>query len=291
MYIHTHIILVQTAVGVYVHVYTCIYYTGADCSGRVCIYMYILYWCRLQWACMYIHACIYYTGADCSGCRLQWACMDIHVYIILVQTAVGVYGYTCIYYTGADCSGCVCIYMYILYWCRLQWACMYIHACIYYTGADCSGRVWIYMYILYWCRLQWACMDIHVYIILVQTAVGVYVYTCIYYTGADCSGRVCIYMYILYWCRLQWVQTAVGVDCSGCVCIYMYIHVRESDCLGCAVLLCLVVCLTLLASFFLPSHLSLNMYIIYWCRLQWTCMHVHQVAWGGCGLKPGVGVA
>ena len=36
---------------------------------------------------------------------------------------------------------------------------------------------------------------------------------------------------------------------------------RKSDCIGCAVLLCLVVCLTLLASFFLPSHLSLNMYV------------------------------
>ena len=33
---------------------------------------------------------------------------------------------------------------------------------------------------------------------------------------------------------------------------------RTCDCLGCAVLLCLVVCLTLLASFFLPSHLSLQ---------------------------------
>ena len=55
----------------------------------------------------------------------------------------------------------------------------------------------------------------------------------------------------------------------------MYVHVhgfeshlrqlifsRKSDCLGCAVLLCLVVCLTLLASFFLPSHLSFkNMYV------------------------------
>ena len=71
--------------------------------------------------------------------------MDIHVYI---------------YYIGADCSGRVWIYMYIY---------------IYYIGADCSGRVWIYMYILYWCRLQWVCMDIHVYIILVQTAVGVYI--------------------------------------------------------------------------------------------------------------------
>ena len=36
---------------------------------------------------------------------------------------------------------------------------------------------------------------------------------------------------------------------------------RKNDCLGCAVLLCLV-CLTLLASFFLPSHLSFkNMYM------------------------------
>ena len=33
------------------------------------------------------------------------------------------------------------------------------------------------------------------------------------------------------------------------------VFLRKSDCLGCAVLLCLVVCLTLLASFFLPSHL------------------------------------
>ena len=36
---------------------------------------------------------------------------------------------------------------------------------------------------------------------------------------------------------------------------------RKSDCLGCAVF-ALFVCLTLLASFFLPSHLSFkNMYI------------------------------
>ena len=42
------------------------------------------------------------------------------------------------------------------------------------------------------------------------------------------------------------------------------ILLRKSDCLGCAVLLCLVVCLTLLASFFLPSHISLK--------------HVHIVA-------------
>ena len=43
-----------------------------------------------------------------------------------------------------------------------------------------------------------------------------------------------------------------GVDCTYMY-MYMYIHgfefhPRKSDCLGCAVLLCLVVCLTLLAS-------------------------------------------
>ena len=36
------------------------------------------------------------------------------------------------------------------------------------------------------------------------------------------------------------------------------IFLRKSDCLWCAVLLCFVICLTLLASFFLPSHLSLK---------------------------------
>ena len=40
------------------------------------------------------------------------------------------------------------------------------------------------------------------------------------------------------------------------------IFLRRSDCFGCAVLPCLVVYLTLLASVFLPSHLSL------------TCIHV-----------------
>ena len=47
--------------------------------------------------------------------------------------------------------------------------------------------------------------------------------------------------------------------------IYLHMHMflRNSDCLGCAVLLCLVVCLTLLASFFLPSHLSLKNYYSY----------------------------
>ena len=56
------------------------------------------------------------------------------------------------------------------------------------------------------------------------------------------------------------------------------IFLRKSDCLGCAVLLCLVVCLTLLASFFLPSHLSLkhvynSLYTVYsilgMCYILW----------------------
>ena len=41
-------------------------------------------------------------------------------------------------------------------------------------------------------------------------------------------------------------------------CIRQLIFLEKSDCLGCVALLCFVVCLTLLASFFL-LHLSLNM--------------------------------
>ena len=48
---------------------------------------------------------------------------------------------------------------------------------------------------------------------------------------------------------------------ATCICVRQLILLRKSDCLGCAVLLCLVVCLTLLASFFLPSLISHeNMY-------------------------------
>ena len=65
-----------------------------------------------------------------------------------------------------------------------------------------------------------------------------------------------------------------------CACMYIFrVHVeshprqliflRKSDYLGCAVLLCLVVCLTLLASFFLPSHLSL--------KHVHVCMHAYIV--------------
>ena len=73
------------------------------------------------------------------------------------------------------------------------------------------------------------------------------------------------------------------------------IFLRKNDCLGCAVLLCLVclfVCLTLLASFFLPSHLSLKHIKLYVhvmqkvqyiacdnkvsnAELVWLCMYVH----------------
>ena len=73
--------------------------------------------------------------------------------------------------------------------------------------------------------------------------------------------------------ELQYVCVSAGT----CTCIYMYmrcgfkshlrqlIFLRKSDCLGHAVLLCLVVCLTLslLASFFPPSHLSLKHVLVY----------------------------
>ena len=50
-----------------------------------------------------------------------------------------------------------------------------------------------------------------------------------------------------------------SVECHGFEShLRQLIFLRISDYLGCAVLLCLVDCLTLLASVFLPSHLSLK---------------------------------
>ena len=61
----------------------------------------------------------------------------------------------------------------------------------------------------------------------------------------------------------------------------LVIFLRKSDYLGCAVLLYLVVCLTLLASFFLPSHLSLKyvpLLVVLVCVGDGTyCL----VKWGG----------
>ena len=61
----------------------------------------------------------------------------------------------------------------------------------------------------------------------------------------------------------QLVERSVwSIECRGFEShLRQLIFSRKSDYLGCAVLLCLV-CLILLASFFLPSHLSFkNMYI------------------------------
>ena len=81
--------------------------------------------------------------------------------------------------------------------------------------------------------------------------------------------------------------------------MHVHIHLREliflrkSDCLGCAVLLCLVclfVCLTLLASFFLPSHLSLKHIKLYvrTCHAEGPVSILHVIIkyqmlnWYGC---------
>ena len=66
----------------------------------------------------------------------------------------------------------------------------------------------------------------------------------------------------------------LGGVCT-CTCRGFESHPRQliflwkSDCIGCAVLLCLVVCMTLLASFFLPSASLINMsvYCLYTAQL------------------------
>ena len=66
------------------------------------------------------------------------------------------------------------------------------------------------------------------------------------------------------------IGTCVYTCTSSLTYLGQLIFPRKSDCLGCAVLLCLVclfVCLTLLASFFLPSHLSLKLYTCTCCSV------------------------
>ena len=66
------------------------------------------------------------------------------------------------------------------------------------------------------------------------------------------------------------IRDSYGLKCT-CIVHDLYMHLRQlifikkSDCLGCVVLLCFVVCLTLLASFFLPSHLSLKHVHVHTC--------------------------
>ena len=67
------------------------------------------------------------------------------------------------------------------------------------------------------------------------------------------------------------------------------IFLRKSDCLGCAVLLCLAVCLTLFASFFLLSHLSLKHTHVPFSlpNLSLLCFYVSEQVFG---LPPVVGI-
>ena len=55
------------------------------------------------------------------------------------------------------------------------------------------------------------------------------------------------------------------------------IFLRKSDCLGCAVLLCLVVCLFDLACFFLPSFSSLIKTYMNVCIHVYMHVHVHEI--------------
>ena len=79
--------------------------------------------------------------------------------------------------------------------------------------------------------------------------------TCTYMWFLGCTYNVCEHVHALG-------SSAGRVLCLECRGFESHprqlIFLRKSDCLRCAVLLCLVVCLTLLASFFLPSYLSLK---------------------------------
>ena len=86
-----------------------------------------------------------------------------------------------------------------------------------------------------------------------------YMYTCICdekeerKKQARSNKQQGMYMYSdLYKCTLYMCRTA-------------HVQLWKSDCLGCIVLLCFIVCTTLLAYFFLHSTSLINMYSFYTC--------------------------
>ena len=71
------------------------------------------------------------------------------------------------------------------------------------------------------------------------------------------------------WCiHMLFICSTCSLSLHVYTCARQLIFLWKSDCLGCAVLLCLVVCLTLLASFFLPSFSSL-------INSNNSCMYIH----------------
>ena len=74
------------------------------------------------------------------------------------------------------------------------------------------------------------------------------------------------------------VCVCVCVTVCVCTCVMLLDSSHTYACLGCAMLLCLVCCLTLLASFFLPSHLSL--------KHVYTCMYMSTQVEFFCPVLP-----
>ena len=104
--------------------------------------------------------------------------------------------------------------------------------------------------------------------------VGIHVYRDYAYTynirHVHVRTCTCTYMYMyIYKCTCTFIYMYM----------YMYInvHARKSDCLGVLCCFALFVCLILLASFFLPSHLSFkNMYLSKIVIAYSMCIvHVH----------------
>ena len=69
---------------------------------------------------------------------------------------------------------------------------------------------------------------------------------------------VCMYMYVYLVGPIRKIKPIPAETGKPLTHLSSQLQVLFHMYIGCAVLLCLVVCLTLLASFFLPSHLSLK---------------------------------
>ena len=82
-----------------------------------------------------------------------------------------------------------------------------------------------------------------------------------------------MYIYNIYTCAdvsISLCEINTACICTVvCIYMYIYIHVHVHTTVH-AVLLCFVVCLTLLASLFLPTSTLINMYIQYFDHVTYT---------------------
>ena len=190
--------------------------------------------------CLFSISCVVYFLLCAHIFTCTWVYM-LHVYTVYTFDRKHVHVQANMTWNIHKMIVCLCRCSHVHSWCMFRHV---EHVHVHVAQAACTNYADV------------NCMGMHVH---VRACVGC---VCMLhvgsYTNTTCKhGTTCPHMFALLYTYMYMSH------------LRRLIFLRKSDCLGCAVLLCLVVRVTLLASFHLPSHLSLNMHV-YTC----TCMYI-----------------